>query len=53
MCDADGGEEENKCRSFLARFDVVEVSLEIAEKTVRIRCEHRIKLPDAIIWATA
>jgi predicted nucleic acid-binding protein len=53
MCGAEGEEEEIKCRDFLARFEVFEIGQAIAEKAVRIRREHSIKLPDAIIWATA
>jgi predicted nucleic acid-binding protein len=40
-------------RSFLARFDTLGVDFAIAERAVEIRKTRRIKLPDAIIWATA
>ena len=40
-------------RAFLNRFEQVPVSAEVAENAVKIRREHRIKLPDAIIWASA
>ncbi len=53
MCGADGADEESKCGGFLAQFETVGIGPEIAEKAVRIRREERLKLPDAIIWATA
>ena len=40
-------------RSFLDSFDVILVDGPIAEGAVAIRKKHRIKLPDAIIWASA
>lgn len=44
---------EAATRDFLRRFDVLLVDQDIAEEAVRLRREHRIKLPDALIWATA
>lgn len=46
-------EEEQTLRRFLGRFETVELSDSVAEEAVRIRREHRMKLPDAIVWATA
>jgi predicted nucleic acid-binding protein len=40
-------------RSFLARFNIVSVDPAVAERAVEVRKTSRIKLPDAIIWATA
>lgn len=40
-------------RAFLAGFTVIAVDDHIAERAVSLRQLHRIKLPDAIIWATA
>ena len=40
-------------RRFLAGFQIVPLEAAIAEKAVQIRQAHRIRLPDAIIWATA
>ncbi|OWV73848.1 twitching motility protein PilT [Rhizobium sp. R339] len=40
-------------RAFLAGFAVIAVDNAIAERAVSLRQLHRIKLPDAIIWATA
>ena len=40
-------------RSFLRSFDVIVVDEQIAERAVSLRRSHRIKLPDAVIWATA
>ncbi len=46
-------EVEPATRSFLGAFDVVALDSEIAERAVGLRRSHHIKLPDAIIWATA
>jgi predicted nucleic acid-binding protein len=40
-------------RSFLNGFNVIAVDKDIAERAVNLRRTLRIKLPDAIIWATA
>jgi len=47
------GDVEVATRSFLSSFDVIEVDGKIAELAVSLRRDHHIKLPDAIIWATA
>lgn len=46
-------EEETIVRGFLKRFSVVPIDDEICETAVRIRRSRRIKLPDAIVWASA
>jgi predicted nucleic acid-binding protein len=45
--------EEAKLRGFLKRFEVHQITPAIAERAVAIRRENRLRLPDAIIWATA
>ena len=40
-------------RRFLQRFQVVAIDAAVAEAAVHLRRSHRIKLPDAIIWASA
>jgi len=40
-------------RLFLAGFKIVALDNEIANRAVELRRVHRIKLPDAVIWATA
>lgn len=50
---AETPEEEKICREFLSTFTVHPLSTEIADKAVRIRRQFRIRLPDAIVWATA
>lgn len=44
---------EAATRSFLKSFEVIIVDALIAERAVNLRRSHRIKLPDAIVWATA
>jgi len=50
---ADNEDELRACRECLADFTLIDVGTEIAEEAVRLRREHRLKLPDALIWATA
>jgi predicted nucleic acid-binding protein len=40
-------------REFLDGFELIELNEKIAERAVRLRQQHRLKLPDAIIWASA
>jgi predicted nucleic acid-binding protein len=47
------GALEPSFRGFLRRFEVVHIEHAIAERTVALRRAYRLKLPDAIIWATA
>ena len=47
------GDLEAATRSFLRGFDILIVNEQIAERAVGLRQSHRIKLPDAVIWATA
>ena len=46
-------EEEKTVRGFLAALDVLDVSPEIAEEAVSLRQRFRLKIPDAIVYATA
>lgn len=50
------GEKENdqQLRDFLQNhFEIAPIDVTISEIAVQLRREHRIRLPDAIIWATA
>ncbi|MFA7504000.1 MAG: type II toxin-antitoxin system VapC family toxin [Burkholderiaceae bacterium] len=40
-------------RLFLEGFEVIALDDEIANRAVALRRAYRIKLPDAVIWATA
>jgi len=46
-------DKEKSVRKFLESFESVDVTSEIAEIAIKIRRQTRLKLPDAIIWATA
>lgn len=39
--------------SFLSQFEVVELDEEVCREAIRLRQQHRLKLPDALIWASA
>lgn len=47
------GDEEPAVRQFLGGFRQVEINSEVAERAVDIRRLHKMRLPDAIIWASA
>ena len=53
MVGAKTSEEEKTIRGFLASFEVVELSAEIAQETIALRKALRLKIPDAIVYATA
>jgi predicted nucleic acid-binding protein len=38
---------------FLAQFTVIELNERVAREAITLRRTHRLKLPDAIIWASA
>lgn len=46
-------EDEVTRRGFLEQFRVLPLSDRVADEAVTLRRRHRLKLPDAIIWATA
>ncbi|MDX8410884.1 MAG: type II toxin-antitoxin system VapC family toxin [Mariprofundaceae bacterium] len=46
-------DEEIELRAFLSRFTVAPVNTEVSEKAVQLRRQHGMRLPDAIIWASA
>lgn len=45
--------EAARLRSFLARFECIDIDETVSELAIGIMREHRIRLPDAIIWASA
>jgi predicted nucleic acid-binding protein len=45
--------EETTLRAFLAGFSLVEIDRSVAEEAIRLRRLHRMRLPDALIWASA
>lgn len=46
-------QQEQRTRNALNAFEVIDITQEIAERSVNLRQEYGIKLPDAIILATA
>ena len=53
MAGATDEKEATHLRWFLSGFTRVAIDDEVSELAVAIRREHRIRLPDAIIWASA
>lgn len=46
-------EVEDATRAVLRKFELIELDPPVAELAVGLRRRHNIKLPDAIIWASA
>jgi len=46
-------DEEKRIRQFLSICDLIQIDKQVMEKTIELRRRHKIKLPDAIIAATA
>jgi predicted nucleic acid-binding protein len=44
---------ENATRAFLNGFDRIELDETVARRAVELRKQRKMKLPDAIIWASA
>lgn len=43
----------DQTRRFLSSFVLLPLRDDVAERAVELRRRHRIKLPDAVIWASA
>jgi predicted nucleic acid-binding protein len=48
-----GEADAETIRAWLSTFEVIGVDQPVAEEAVALRRSHRLKLPDAIVWATA
>lgn len=46
-------EDENQTHTVLTAFSIVPLDDRIAERAVQLRRIHRVKVPDAIVWASA
>lgn len=47
-------DDDAQVRDFLeAHFEIIPLDLAVAEEAVQLRRTHTMRLPDAIIWATA
>jgi predicted nucleic acid-binding protein len=46
-------EEEAQARSYLSGIEIIQLTSEVAELAISIRKEDKLKLPDAIIAASA
>ena len=45
--------EQDTVRSFLSRFHQIDIDDKVAEIAVTVRRSYKMRLPDAIIWASA
>lgn len=48
-----GKEVETPTRDYLGSFDVIPLDDKVADRAVKLRREHGVRLPDAIVWASA
>jgi predicted nucleic acid-binding protein len=46
-------DEENQLRLFLSRFELIVLDATVAETAAMLRSVYRLRLPDAVIWASA
>lgn len=46
-------ETQGTIRGFLSGFQSLPIDEQVSDLAVAIRQKHRVKLPDAIVWATA
>jgi predicted nucleic acid-binding protein len=53
MVGSKDADEEKIMRGFLASFEVIELSAGVAKEAISIRKELDLKVPDAIVYATA
>ena len=53
MCGAENDNEKSAAVSLLSTMQMVDLSANIARVAVEARKKFRLKLPDAVIWATA
>lgn len=48
-----GKEDEELVKNLVSKFQILELDKQVGETTISIRKQKKIKLPDAIIYATA
>ena len=53
MAGARDDSEEDVIEMFLRDFRVIDLTRRVAREAVAIRRTHRMRLPDAIVWASA
>jgi predicted nucleic acid-binding protein len=53
MVGARDKQEEGHVREFLNTFEMIPLDAAVAEKAVHLRQHYRLRLPDAVIWASA
>ncbi|MEO8482706.1 MAG: type II toxin-antitoxin system VapC family toxin [Acidobacteriota bacterium] len=53
LAGARSAEEEEVIEMFLREFTLVDITRRTAREAITLRRSHRLRLPDAIIWASA
>jgi predicted nucleic acid-binding protein len=44
---------KKKVKKFLAKFEVINVTQEVADAAIELRVKYKLKIPDALVLATA
>ncbi|MFZ4764870.1 MAG: PIN domain-containing protein, partial [Roseimicrobium sp.] len=50
---APDADTQGNWESFLSQFELVELDEDVCRDAIQLRQQHRLKLPDALIWASA
>ena len=50
---ARNSEDQHRVENLLGYFEMIELDEPVAREAISLRRQHRIRLPDAIIWASA
>jgi predicted nucleic acid-binding protein len=50
---ARNGEDQNRVERLLGYFEMIELDEPVAREAISLRQQHRLRLPDAIVWAAA
>jgi len=53
LAGADSTIEERAFRDYLKKFSIRELDGPVSERVIGLRRKYKLKIPDAIIWATA
>jgi len=53
LAGAKNDEEKGRLEAFLGNFRLIPLNRNVARKAVEIRSAHKLKIPDATIWASA
>jgi len=53
LAGARNSEDQSRVENLLGHFEMIELDETVAREAISLRQRHRLRLPDAIIWAAA